>query len=210
MNRDKFLSKYFPEPKTGCWLWVGKTNADGYGELHSEDNEFGLRSAHRYSYTIHHGHIPAKLQVLHKCDQPCCINPDHLFLGTQQENIADMDRKGRRKVGVGVRHSKARVNNEQAIAIKQEYSKGLLKQKDIAEKYGIDRSAVSAIVNNRTWKHVKGIESISKPQSIRGGQKLQPDQIHAIKEACKAGFRQHKIAAYFRVSQAYISQIFSQ
>lgn len=209
MNREKFLSKSFPEPNTGCWLWVGKTTADGYGQLHPGDNEFGLSSAHRYSYTIHHGHISANLQVLHKCDQPCCINPDHLFLGTQQENIADMDRKGRRKVGMGVRHSRAKIDDDIALSIKAMYRTGLYKQTDLANRFNISRSVVSKIVNGNGWKHVNGINLVSRLDKCRGALFPELNKV-VIKEAVSCGHNQYTIAKYFKISQAYVSKISTQ
>ena len=81
----------FFEPNTGCWLWDGR-DIKGYGAV-SVANKSKL--AHRVSYEYHKGPIPDGMFVLHKCDMPLCINPEHLFLGTHAENMADMKRKGR-------------------------------------------------------------------------------------------------------------------
>lgn len=169
MTRQQFLDKAYPEPNTGCWLWVGKTNWCGYGELHKKDNEYKMIFAHRYSYAIHKGLFDENLKVLHTCDQPCCINPDHLFLGTQQDNISDMDAKKRRKCGRGVNHGHAKINNLIAIEIKKMYRHGKYRQIDVAKHFGISRSVVSKVVNGAAWKHVEGIGDIPRFEKRYGG-----------------------------------------
>lgn len=95
------LEKYsVPDPNSGCWLWIRYQNKDGYGKLNVGNK---VRFSHRVSYEIYKGSIPKGMNVCHKCDTPACINPDHLWLGTQRENIIDMFKKGRaiRKINSG-------------------------------------------------------------------------------------------------------------
>lgn len=84
--------KYIPEPNTGCWLWIRRLDKQGYGRAKLKGKKIG---AHRFSWMEHNGPIPKDLFVLHKCDTPACINPNHLFLGTARDNFDDMVRKGR-------------------------------------------------------------------------------------------------------------------
>lgn len=99
--QESFDEKHIPEPNTGCWLWIGRSDgAQNYGIIdvpRNKHKEFTRRSqrAHRISWYLHRGTIPANMWVLHKCDTPACVNPAHLFLGDRQANIDDMMAKGR-------------------------------------------------------------------------------------------------------------------
>lgn len=90
---DRFLQHVSPEPNSGCHLWTAAVTGKGYGKITDKSADL----AHRVAYILFVGPIPDGLCVLHKCDMPSCVNPDHLFLGTRADNLADMDRKGRRR-----------------------------------------------------------------------------------------------------------------
>lgn len=88
---ERFMSRVAVDPD-GCWLWTGLADQHGYGRIHFEGR---VTRAHRVSWMIHEGPIPEGQKVLHRCDTPACVRPDHLFLGTQADNMADMNAKGR-------------------------------------------------------------------------------------------------------------------
>lgn len=93
---DRFWQHVMPEPNSGCWLWDGYIDSRGYGRIGLGGRGGGMTGAHRISLKIAGVEVPNDKLVLHKCDVPACVNPEHLFVGTQADNINDMHRKGRR------------------------------------------------------------------------------------------------------------------
>lgn len=147
---EKFESKYIPEPNTGCWLWTGYVVRGSYGQICYK----GIKSyAHRMSYFIFKGEIPKGLDVCHSCDQPSCVNPDHLFAGTEKDNMQDMVRKGRQGKVKGELCGNSKLTNKQVERIKQRLS---LREsgRAIAREYGVAETCISAIKNKLTWKHI--------------------------------------------------------
>lgn len=138
-----------------CWTWTGHRIKRGYGQFSLTVAEPKVRrspvKAHRYSWQLHHGQIPKEMWVLHRCDNPPCVRPDHLFLGTSLDNIADKVRKGRQAKGEGLRVNK--ITEEDVRDIRRRYAAGEY-QRVIGEDYGIRQTAVSAIVLKQTWRHV--------------------------------------------------------
>lgn len=146
-----FFDNATPEPNTGCWLWTRSLANGGYGTVSMGRGAFRPR-AHRVAWELAHGPIPDNQCVLHKCDTPACINPDHLFLGTKRDNSVDMMRKGRHRCdpqrGEMVGGSKLTV--EQVRAIRASSST----QSDLARELGVSQGAISHARTGRTWKHV--------------------------------------------------------
>jgi hypothetical protein len=155
----------------GCWLWTGNTSGRGYGVLRAGEPRAHPRSAHRLSWELHYGPIPEGLFVCHHCDNPPCVRPDHLFLGSQLENIADMMSKGRHAPAESTRHpgsenGRAKITEEEARAICVAYAAIPRKQRarrgdlsSLARRYGLTTTMVLNIVRGSNWGHVLyGIE----------------------------------------------------
>jgi hypothetical protein len=126
----------------GCLLWPGGKTKRGYGTT-------GRRYlAHRVSFAIHKGAIPTGRLVCHSCDNPSCVNPDHLFLGTDAENSADMVKKGRS--ASRDRHSQAKLTTASATAIRREAADGV-PRKELAARYGVSKSTVRSVIVGELW-----------------------------------------------------------
>lgn len=148
-----------------CWLWTGATNKPGYGKFH---NGSCVEMAHRYSWTLANGPIPAGLWVLHRCDVPACVHPEHLFLGTCQDNAKDCYHKGRsalskynspenvadRIIRTGYAGKPRKLTPTLVRKIRHRYFTKGESQPKIADSLGINQTMVSAIVTGKTWKHV--------------------------------------------------------
>lgn len=139
-----------PEPNSGCQLWIGWTNPRGYGVFY--DDRRKQRLAHRASWEHHRWSIPGDLFVCHKCDVRSCINPDHLFLGTTQDNTADMVRKGRHRFTVrcGEDHASSRFTNEQISYIRRSHDRNGA----LAKEFAVVASLISQIRSGKRWAHI--------------------------------------------------------
>jgi hypothetical protein len=146
--------RFWPKvSRTGsCWLWTanrtrGRDGSKRYGLIGAGRRGEGTLYAHRVSWEIHNGPVPEGLKVLHTCDNPQCVRPDHLFLGTQADNIADMLAKGRRSrsgphPGTG---AKSKLTDEQLRQLRIDGTTHTMRQ--LAEKYGVSSGTVSNILN---------------------------------------------------------------
>lgn len=141
-----------PALGTCCWCYTKTLNPGGYG-IKTVDGKVYL--VHRISKAVFHGFdISSALHILHKCDNPPCFNPDHLFIGTMRDNMLDKNRKGRGKNVKGEMHYKAKLNNNKVSEIREMRAVGV-KVKIIADLFSINESSVSAICKRRTWRHIK-------------------------------------------------------
>ncbi len=134
-----------------CWVWRGAKYWDGYGI-------FGMRAghvcrAHRFSWELTRGDIPESLQVLHRCDNPPCVNPAHLFLGTPDDNVRDKMAKGRQSRSQGSKCGKAKLSEADVIEMRRIHASATVNMVEIGERFGVDRSTVSKIVNGHGWRH---------------------------------------------------------
>jgi len=132
----------------GCWEWQKCVTPLGYGHIRTN----GItRLAHRESYKVFVGEIPAGLYVMHSCDNPCCCNPEHLLVGTTQDNTRDRQEKGRGASGEQCGASK--LTERDVLSIRSRLALGE-KQAPIAREYNLDPSTISSIYTGRNWKHI--------------------------------------------------------
>lgn len=133
-----------------CWFWTGSKSDRGYGKIYWNGKTV---RANRVSWELHFGPIPEDQDVLHKCDNPACVRPDHLFLGTHLQNMQDRDRKKRRKPPQGEKHGCAKLTKEKIIEIRA-LGKLKIKQRDIGKQFGITQATVWRILHRKLWTHV--------------------------------------------------------
>lgn len=151
--KDRFAKRCGEKEPSGCIPWVGYINPKtGYGVIHDGSRRRSAFGAHRIAWEFTFGEIPDGMHVLHKCDNRKCVNPDHLFLGTNNDNIADKVAKGRNRRGEGLYNAKA--NDEIVRAIRTAYLTGLWTAKALAIKFGLSKSVTFSIIHRKAWKHV--------------------------------------------------------
>ncbi len=141
-----------------CWNWTGATGSFGHGVVRIATV---LYKAHRVSWTWANGPIPEGLCVCHRCDNPRCVRPDHLFLGTKQDNSSDMARKGRagsvvhpERVPRGEASGTAKLTAQAVREIRRLYAAGAANQYELAARFGVSQPAIGMIVRRRNWRHV--------------------------------------------------------
>jgi hypothetical protein len=158
-SEEEYRASFFArvaKSDDGCWQWIGAKHRNGYGQAHRNGKP---DRAHRVSWRIHFGEIPVGLFVLHRCDVKDCVNPSHLFLGTQSENMRDMMAKGRYRKGStknvprGSRHWLAKLDEQKVLEIKRLHALGY-GQVRLGKMFGVTREAIRAILRGWAWKHV--------------------------------------------------------
>lgn len=152
---ERFNSKVV-RSETGCWLWTGCKDNHGYGQLAIRQ---GLKiRSHRISYELFVGEIPEGQFVLHKCDNPACVRPDHLFLGSQKDNMRDMDQKDRRKLPQarrGSENARAKFTDEEIITLRSRHASGETFS-ELARECGISTTNMSRILRGERYRSSGG------------------------------------------------------
>ena len=143
---DRFFQKV--AKSDGCWIWTGTRDNKGYGCMRIQ---YRWHKAHRLSYAWFVGLIPDGLLVCHKCDNPPCVNPDHFFIGTNQDNMDDMRAKGRAPCVVGERNPRNILNARQVLEIRGRDDAGY---KRLAEEYGVSKSCIRDIKVRKNWNYL--------------------------------------------------------
>ena len=171
--RRRLLARTIPEPNSGCWLWIGALRS-GYGNI--DDGKTHV-SAHRLAHELYIGPIPLGMVVMHRCDVRCCVNPDHLQIGTQLDNTRDCIAKGRARRGrfPGENSNHARLTWEQVDAIRAEPKVFGYRQR-LADRYGVSKSCIGKVATGIGWREedrptsipcecCEGIGLVEKPGS---------------------------------------------
>lgn len=156
----EFLKRFWSRihKSDGCWEWIGGRDRRGYGYI-GLDASFGKSrtiKTHRAAWTIHYGLIPEGLCVLHHCDNPPCVRPDHLFVGTNLDNIINKMEKGRAALPMnrGEGHGLAKLNAEQVLQIRELYATGKFSYREVGERFGVFLTNIRSIVKRDSWKHI--------------------------------------------------------
>lgn len=139
---QRIEGRFVPDFISGCWLWIGAKNVCGYGILG------GIGLVHRVLFRLYVGPIPKGYNLLHICDVRNCVNPDHLRIGTQAENIRDMQLRGRSKHATGIDHGHAKLSEQDVRKIRIDPRPS----RTIAPEYGVDKATILSIKQQKTWK----------------------------------------------------------
>ena len=150
--QKRFESKVEQIPFMDCHVWIAATNKFGYGKL--SDGKNGWIFAHRFSYELKNGEIPDGKYVLHKCDNPCCVNPEHLYLGDYKQNAQDREQRNRGNHVFGELHGRKKLGFEQVLKIREQYKTGKFSFRHLGKIYCVDGKTVSDIVKNKLWQRL--------------------------------------------------------
>jgi hypothetical protein len=146
--KQRLMAKAKVNAETGCWDWTGGTVTGGYGSIWHNGK---TRRAHRVAYQVFCGPVTDAQDVCHKCDNPGCINPAHLFAGTTAENIADMFAKGRNSCSRGSDQHLSKLTENDVVAIRS--AEGIT-QRELAKRYGVHLTVISKVRRREIWKHI--------------------------------------------------------
>jgi hypothetical protein len=154
MSKGKAFWEYVDKTED-CWLWMGTRDKDGYGKYHHNYHSF---LAHRKAYELTFGEIPDGLYVMHKCNNPPCVNPDHLELGTNRENMLHCIQSGRHVWQVhpecaqkGEKRANAKLKEKQVLSIRDLYTQGGYSHRKLGEMFGVSHTVIQRIIAGKDW-----------------------------------------------------------
>lgn len=200
--QDAFWSRVVSTDHNSCWIWNGCTDRDGYGVLQFEKRQY---RAHRVSYQLLRSPVPDDLVVCHHCDNPSCVNPHHLFVGTVSDNNADRISKGRS--ARGEKSARAKLTEADVLEIRR-MAAANCRTKEIADKFKVSYYIVSLISRGDSWKHVGGPLTKLKLAGSRLGQsKLNESQVLEIRKLVSEGTSKGEASRRFGVSRATIIRL---
>lgn len=155
--RERFEKRVQRGEKDECWLWLGQINYAGYG-IFSPAGISGGRGdramAHRVAWELENGPIPKGKVICHKCDNPPCCNFNHLFCGTQLDNVKDCISKGRNRGPCGEKSSTAKLTSKEVLVIREIFDCGLASTRELTRMFGMSYPNIRAIVTRKNWRHI--------------------------------------------------------
>jgi hypothetical protein len=172
MLDERFWSKVDKNTTSGCWEWTANKNNKGYGRF-SVSSYIGKQLAHRLSYEAVNGKIPRGGIILHSCDNPACVNPDHLRVGTYKDNVADMDDRNRRVTNTpfGTDNCNAILTDSVVIQMRRDYIDGASKE-DIAASSGMAISSIADVLSGKSWKHLLGMDGAPSLSDLKAARRI--------------------------------------
>jgi hypothetical protein len=145
--KNRFYSKILmPQNEDGCMLWLGSKCKDGYGFINQGSKVY---SAHRFLFVLYHGKIERNKIICHRCDNPSCVRPDHLFMATQSENMIDRQKKGR--TSRGLNRPNVKLNDVKVLEIRADNHSTY---RELSEKYNVAPCTIAAVKNRKIWRHL--------------------------------------------------------
>ena len=159
---ERFVNSYLPEPNTGCWLWNDKTNDKGYGIFTIGLSNIG---AYRLSYYLYKGLIPPKMAVCHSCDTPSCVNPDHLWVGSHADNMADASSKNR--MHPGEKNGACKLQEAQVLEIVSLYKTNNYTRQQLSNMFSIGQSTIGRILTGDSWNNMTNIKPCTEREIDR-------------------------------------------
>ena len=149
MNFEQLMKSIEYDTNGGCWIWSRCVHIQGYGYVNYNKK---VHKTHRLFYELFNGSFDTNLHVLHKCDIPCCVNPNHLFLGNNKDNVNDKVKKNRQWRPTGEKNHHNNFKESDIVLIRQ--MKETHSQKQISEHFSVTKSAIKHIISGRSWKHI--------------------------------------------------------
>lgn len=214
---ERFWEKVAKRSADECWEWTACRNANGYGTIGSGGRKGRAVLAHRVSYEIHFSPIPGGLCVLHSCDNPSCVNPAHLHLGTNFDNVQEAIERNLRWVHLGSKAGTAKLTEDDVRSIRLEYSQDPTSSlKSLAIKYGVSDPAIRMILTGKGWKHVGDspayVPKTSRLNSLKGSQvhaaKLTEEQVREIRlKRSVGGYSVRQLSAEYGLTIGTIGNI---
>jgi hypothetical protein len=150
---QRFWKNVDKDTLNSCWKWVAGVSNTGYGSFGINNINY---ASHRVAWMLTNGDIPDGMCVCHKCDNRLCCNPDHLFLGTLNDNNQDMKQKGRNSAGRGEQSGNHKFTEKDILSMRNRYARGEVTQVNLAKEYSSTRQYINLIIHHKYWKSVGG------------------------------------------------------